>query len=98
MEYAESALSAIDGVTIVGAPQRRVGALSFLIDNVHPHDIGTVVDLQGIAIRVGHHCAQPLMERLGLVSTARVSFGIYNTTADIDRLTAAIPEIMRIFG
>ncbi len=98
MEYAESALAAVDGVTIVGAPQQRVGALSFLIDNVHPHDIGTVVDLQGIAIRAGHHCAQPLMERLGLASTARVSFGIYNTTADIDRLTAAIPEVVRIFG
>ncbi len=98
MAYAESALAAIDSVTIVGAPQQRVGALSFLIDNVHPHDIGTVVDLQGIAIRVGHHCAQPLMERLGLASTARASFGIYNTTADIDRLAAAIPEVMRVFG
>ena len=98
MAYAESALAAIDSVTIVGAPQQRVGALSFLIDNVHPHDIGTVVDLQGIAIRVGHHCAQPLMERLGLASTARASFGSYNTTADIDRLAAAIPEVMRVFG
>ena len=98
MAYAESTLSAIDSVTIVGAPQQRVGALSFLIDNVHPHDIGTVVDLQGIAIRVGHHCAQPLMERLGLASTARASFGIYNTTADIDRLAAAIPEVMRVFA
>ena len=98
MAYAESTLSAIDSVTIVGAPQQRAGALSFLIDNVHPHDIGTVVDLQGIAIRVGHHCAQPLMERLGLASTARASFGIYNTTADIDRLAAAIPEVMRVFG
>tara|TARA_B100000809_G_scaffold1508_1_gene1713 strand:- start:200 stop:1447 length:1248 start_codon:yes stop_codon:yes gene_type:complete len=98
MAYAESALSAVDSVTIVGAPQQRVGALSFLIDNVHPHDIGTVVDLQGIAIRVGHHCAQPLMERLGLVSTARASFGIYNTTEDIDRLAAAIPEVTKVFG
>ena len=98
MAYAESTLSAVDSVTIVGAPQQRVGALSFLIDNVHPHDIGTVVDLQGIAIRVGHHCAQPLMERLGLVSTARASFGIYNTTADIDRLAAAIPEVTKVFG
>ena len=98
MAYAESTLSAIDSVRIVGAPQQRVGALSFLIDNVHPHDIGTVVDLQGIAIRVGHHCAQPLMERLGLASTARASFGIYNTTADIDRLAAAIPEVMRVFA
>ena len=79
-----------------GVP-RVSGARSGWSDG-HPHDIGTIVDLQGIAIRVGHHCAQPLMERLGLVSTARVSFGIYNTTADIDRLTAAIPEVLRIFG
>jgi cysteine desulfurase/selenocysteine lyase len=97
MQYANSTLSAIDGLQIVGAAALRAGAMSFLLDDIHPHDIGSVVDMYGIAIRVGHHCAQPLMERLGLVSTARASFAVYNTTGDIDRLAAAIPEVFRIF-
>jgi cysteine desulfurase/selenocysteine lyase len=97
MQYANSTLSAIDGLQIVGAAALRAGAMSFLLDDIHPHDIGSVVDMYGIAIRVGHHCAQPLMERLGLVSTARASFAVYNTTEDIDRLAAAIPEVFRIF-
>ena len=71
--------------------------LSFVVEGVHPHDVGTVLDGEGIAIRAGHHCAQPLMDRLGLPATARASLGLYNDEGDLDRLTEGIHKVIEIF-
>jgi cysteine desulfurase/selenocysteine lyase len=80
----------IDGVRIVGTARRKSAVVSFVVDGVHPHDIGTIVDRDGVAIRTGHHCAQPVMDRFGIPATARASFAIYNTLDEIDVLAAAI--------
>ena len=72
--------------------------ISFVLENVHPHDIGTILDREGIAIRTGHHCAQPVMDRFGLPATARASFGLYNTRAEVDALAAAIEKVREVFG
>ena len=72
--------------------------LSFVMDGVHPHDIGTVVDQEGVAIRTGHHCAQPLMQRLGIPATARASLAVYNTREEIDALVAALQNVRKLFG
>jgi len=90
-------LGAIDGLRIVGTAREKAGVLSFVIDGVHPHDIGTVLDRHGVAIRTGHHCAQPVMDRYGLPATARASFGLYNTRDEVDALLAAIHEAIRMF-
>ena len=91
-------LDALPGVTLVGRPKERAGVVSFLVDGVHPHDIGTIVDQAGVAVRAGHHCAQPVMDRLGVSATVRASYGLYNTTADTDALVAALEEVWRLFG
>ena len=91
-------LSAIPGLRIVGTARDKTGVLSFVLDGVHPHDIGTVLDQEGVAIRAGHHCAQPLMERFGLAATARASLGVYNTEDDLDRLAAAIRKVIEVFA
>jgi len=97
LEYALERLHALDGVTVVGAPAQRVGAISFTMDGVHPHDIGTILDADGIAIRAGHHCAQPLMARLGLPATARASFAAYNTRDEVDALVDGLEKVRRVF-
>jgi cysteine desulfurase / selenocysteine lyase len=97
-DYAVAQLSAVPGVRIVGRPRRRAGAISFLLDNVHPHDIGTILDSEGIAIRAGHHCAQPLMRRFGVAATARASFAVYNTRAEVDALVAALARVRAMFA
>ncbi|TCP55680.1 cysteine desulfurase/selenocysteine lyase [Tumebacillus sp. BK434] len=89
--YACDQLSALDGITLYG-PQKRGGVAAFNLDGAHPHDVATVLDAAGIAVRAGHHCAQPLMRWLGAAATVRASFGIYNTRADVDALTAALRE------
>ncbi|MEN9932056.1 MAG: hypothetical protein RIS17_629, partial [Pseudomonadota bacterium] len=94
---ARAALSQINSITLYG-PEDSAGILSFSMTGVHPHDIGTILDEAGVAIRAGHHCAQPLMGLLGVPATARASFGIYNTTADVDRLVAGLTRVSRIFG
>ena len=96
--YATEALARVPGVRIVGQPAKRAGIVSFVMDGVHPHDIGTVLDREGVAIRAGHHCCQPLMERLGLPATARASFACYNTLAEVDALTAALCTARQVFG
>ncbi len=96
--YATEALARVPGVRIVGRPAMRAGIVSFVIDGVHPHDIGTVLDREGVAIRAGHHCCQPLMDRLGLPATARASFACYNTAADVDALTSALRTAREVFG
>src|SRR3954447_4058371 len=95
--YAVDRLSPIPGVRLVPGGQRRLSVLSFNVDGVHPHDVGTVLDRHNVAVRVGHHCAQPLMEKLGLAGTVRASLGIYNDEADIDRLAEAIEACREMF-
>jgi len=96
--YAEDRLATVPGLKLIGSPETRAGALSFVIDGAHPHDIGTILDSEGIAIRAGHHCAQPLMRRLGLPSTARASFACYNTHEEIDALEKAARKVQKLFN
>lgn len=94
---ARKRLASIPSVRLLG-PDDAAGIVGFLIDGVHPHDIGTILDEAGVAIRAGHHCAQPLMEHLGVAATARASFGIYNDEADVDALVKGVERVTRIFG
>ncbi len=98
LDYATAAVGAIPGVKLVGTAKEKAGILSFLVDGIHPHDLGTILDTEGVAIRAGHHCAMPLMTRLGIPGTARASLGLYNTRADVDALVAAINKAQDIFG
>jgi cysteine desulfurase/selenocysteine lyase len=90
-------LRSINSVTLFG-PDDAAGIVSFAIEGVHPHDIGTILDEEGVAIRAGHHCAQPLMDRLGVPATARASFGIYSNENDVAALVRGIDRVQRIFG
>jgi len=96
--YAVDVLSRIPDLRLVKGGQRQMSVLSFNLDGVHPHDVGTVLDQHNVAVRVGHHCAQPLMEKLGVAGTVRASFGVYNDRADIDRLAAAIEACREMFS
>lgn len=96
--YAEERLSGVPGVRLVGTAKEKASIVSFVMNNAHPHDIGTIVDRAGVAVRTGHHCAQPLMDRLDLASTARASIGLYNTREDIDTLAEALESVSEIFG
>ena len=96
--YATQRLSAVGGLKIVGTAPGKASVLSFTMDCAHPHDIGTLVDRVGVAIRVGHHCAQPLMDRLGVTATARASFGVYNTREEVDVLATALEGVRDFFG
>lgn len=95
--YATQQLKAIDGLRIYGEPERKTGVISFLIDDIHPFDMGTLLDKLGIAVRTGHHCAQPLMQRLGVEGTIRASFALYNTKEEIDALADALQRIRKMF-
>jgi cysteine desulfurase/selenocysteine lyase len=95
---ATARLAAIPEVRLIGTAQEKTGVLSFLMEGIHPHDIGTVLDREGVAIRAGHHCAQPLMQRFGISATARTSFGLYNTQAEIDALAAGIHKVLEVFA
>jgi cysteine desulfurase/selenocysteine lyase len=90
-------LSAIDALQIIGQPKDKAGVISFLLDGVHPHDIGTILDREGIAIRAGNHCAQPIMDSLGIQGTARVSLGLYNTSEDIEALLRGLRKVKEVF-
>src|SRR2546425_6124483 len=98
LEYATRRLSAIEGVRIIGTAREKLGVLSFTIDGVHPHDIGTILDQQGIAVRAGHHFAQPVMKRFNLPATARASFAFYNTREEVRQLAGAIEKVIEVFG
>ena len=98
LNYATQQLSGIDGLHLVGTAPAKAGVLSFTLDCAHPHDIATVIDQAGVAVRAGHHCAQPLMARLDIPATVRASIGMYNTRADIDALVAALGQVLEIFG
>ncbi|HUB96938.1 MAG TPA: aminotransferase class V-fold PLP-dependent enzyme, partial [Stellaceae bacterium] len=95
--YGVDKLSRMEGVRLVGAGQRRLGILSFDVEGIHPHDLAQVLDQHGVAVRAGHHCAQPLLDRLGLGATTRASFGIYNDERDIDALCDAIRAAQAMF-
>ena len=97
LEYATEALGAMDGIRIIGTAREKAGIVSFVVEGVHPHDVGTIVDRHGVAIRAGHHCAMPLMRRYGVPATSRASLGAYNTRADIDALVESLHEVKEIF-
>jgi len=98
LERATAAVGDIPGVRLVGTARHKASILSFLVDRIHPHDLGTILDAEGVAIRAGHHCAMPLMTRFGIPGTARASFALYNDEADIDALVAAIHKAQDLFG
>jgi cysteine desulfurase/selenocysteine lyase len=98
LEYATSKLGQIDGLSIVGTARDKASLVSFVVAGVHPHDLGTILDEDGIAVRTGHHCAMPVMEFFKLPATARASFALYNTFEEIDRLAAAIPRAIALFA
>jgi cysteine desulfurase / selenocysteine lyase len=98
LAYATEKVSAIDGVQLIGTARERVGVVSFTLDGVHPHDLGTILDRDGIAIRTGHHCAQPVMERFGVPATARASFAVYNTHEEVDALVDGIGKAREVLG
>jgi cysteine desulfurase/selenocysteine lyase len=98
LEYATARLSEIDGLRIIGTPGKKVGVLSFDLGDIHPHDIGTILDQEGIAIRTGHHCAQPVMAHYDIPATARASFAFYNTREDVDRLEFGVRKVLDLFG
>jgi cysteine desulfurase / selenocysteine lyase len=98
LAYAMNAVGAIPGVRLFGTAREKAGVISFGLEGVHPHDIATILDQEGIAIRTGHHCAQPVMERFGVPAMARASLAFYNTTAEIDALVAGIHKVKEVFG
>ena len=98
LAYATERLSQVPGLRLVGTAPRKAGVLSFVIDGIHPHDIGTILDREGIAIRTGHHCAQPVMSRLGIPATARASLGVYNGQDDIDALVVGLEKVRALLG
>jgi len=98
LRYATEKLSAIEGVRIIGTAKEKASVLSFVIDDIHPHDIGTILDQEGIAVRAGHHCAQPVMQRFKIPATARASFAFYNTREEVDTLAQTIERVIEIFS
>ena len=97
LDYGTELLSRIPEVRLIGTAREKTGVLSFVVEGIHPHDVGTILDGEGIAIRAGHHCAQPLMDRLGLPATARASLGLYNDQSDLDRLAEGIRKVIEVF-
>lgn len=98
LDHGLRALEDVEGLKLVGTPRHRAGVISFVLKGIHPHDLGTVLDRAGIAVRAGHHCAQPLMERFGLAGTVRASVGLYNRPEELDALAAGLREARRFFG
>lgn len=96
LAYATEQLSKIEGLKIIGQAKEKVSVISFIIDGIHPQDIGVILDQQGIAVRTGHHCTQPLMKRFGIPGTSRASFAVYNTKAEIDKLVAGIEKVKKM--
>lgn len=98
LKYATEKISEIEGVKLIGTAAQKSGALAFVLENVHPHDIGTILDFEGVAIRAGHHCTQPVMDFYGVPATARASFSFYNTFEEIDRLCEAVRKVFEVMG
>ena len=98
LAYGTARLEEVEGLRMVGTAPHKAGVLAFLLDGVHPHDIGTILDSEGVAIRTGHHCAQPVMQRFGVPATSRASIGIYNTREEIDALVVALEKVREVFA
>ncbi len=98
LAHATERLSEIPGLRIIGTAREKAGVVSFVLEDVHPHDVGTILDQEGICIRTGHHCAQPVMTRYDLPATARTSFGLYNTLEEVDALVAGLGKVREVFG
>ncbi|HXF48063.1 MAG TPA: cysteine desulfurase [Verrucomicrobiae bacterium] len=98
LEYGTEKLSAVPGLRLVGTAKKKASILSFVMGGIHPHDIGTILDREGIAVRTGHHCAQPVMQRFGVPATVRASLAFYNTKEEIDALVAGLLEVRKVFG
>jgi len=98
LDYATRQLSAIRGVRLIGTARDKAAVVSFVLDGVHPHDLGTILDQEGIAVRAGHHCAQPVMQRFGVPATARASLALYNNRQDIDALVRGMHKVVEVFG
>ncbi len=98
LDEATERVGAVPGVRLIGTARHKASVLSFVVEGVHPHDVGTLLDLQGVAVRASHHCAQPLMRRFGVPGTVRASFAVYNTREDVDQLVAALGEVGKVFG
>jgi cysteine desulfurase/selenocysteine lyase len=98
LDYASRRVEEIPGLRIIGTAREKAAVLSFVIDGIHPHDIGTILDDEGIAIRTGHHCAQPVMQRFGVPATARASFAFYNTKEEIDVFLAALHRVREVLA
>jgi cysteine desulfurase/selenocysteine lyase len=98
LAYGTELLSAIPGLRIIGTAREKAGVLGFVLEGVHAHDVGTILDHEGIAIRAGHHCAMPVMKRFGVPATARASLAFYNTREDLDRLAKGIHRVLEVFG
>ena len=98
LDYGTRALESIDGLRIIGTSPHKAGILSFVMENIHPHDIGTILDAEGVAVRTGHHCAQPVMQRFQIPATVRASLAMYNTKQDIDALVRAIDRVIEVFS
>jgi cysteine desulfurase/selenocysteine lyase len=96
--YATEVVGSLPGVRLIGTAREKASVLSFVLDEVHPHDIGTILDQEGIAVRTGHHCAQPVMERFGIPATVRASFAAYNTRAEVDALVRGIRKVHEVFA
>ena len=97
LSYATSALSSIEGLRIIGTAREKVGVISFVFDHIHAHDVGTILDQEGVAVRAGHHCAMPVMQRFGVPATTRASFALYNTRDEIDVLVRGIQRALKVF-
>jgi cysteine desulfurase/selenocysteine lyase len=98
LDYATQRIKEIPGLTIIGNAKEKSGVISFILDTVHPHDVGTVLDFEGIAIRTGHHCTQPVMQRFNIPATSRASFGLYNTFEEVDMLVQALKKVIEVFN
>jgi cysteine desulfurase/selenocysteine lyase len=98
LEYATESLESLPGLRIIGTAEEKAAVVSFVLDGIHPHDIGTILDQEGIAVRTGHHCAQPVMQRFGVPATARASFALYNTRDDVDALVRGIERVQEVFA
>jgi cysteine desulfurase/selenocysteine lyase len=98
LAYGTALLREVPGLTIIGTAREKASILSFVMDGIHPHDIGTIVDREGVAIRTGHHCAQPVMKRFGVPATARASLAMYNTREELDALACALVKVREVFG
>ena len=97
MAEAMARLDQVEGLSIIGRPLHRISVISFILDGIHPHDAGTIIDQHSVAIRAGHHCAMPLMKHFGVPATIRASFAVYNTHDEIEALTSAIESVKAVF-